>query len=49
MEEVKLVPINITNGEIVGIAIDCETNIPEVKANISLVDEYGKNITTISK
>lgn len=48
MDEVRLVPINITNGEITGISIDCEGNIPEVKANISLIDDYGKSITTIS-
>ena len=48
-DEMKMIPINITDGEITGISIDCsEKGIPEIGVNVSLLDDFGKKITTIS-
>ena len=48
MKEAKLVPIEITDGEITGIQIDCETKDLHLSFNVSLIDNYGKKITTIT-
>lgn len=46
-KEMKMLPINIVEGEITGISIECKNALPSVSINVSLIDDYGKKITTV--